>query len=472
MSRVVLITTEPVPLPGWPTTGTGLRAWSLAGALRERGHDLTLLMAEDCLEGYRAPEGCREPDRDLPDWVATFDRKASAGSEGEARIITEHGELLEKCDVVIAQHWGVVRHLPELHVPLALDLAGPHLLERRHWGSPSPELDLAEKLDALRRADFVTVCGRVQRLYFLPFLQMAGWEIETLDASMPITDFSISRASEPAPVRGDRFIFGGYLLPWQDPSAALQIVMDAMAESDKGELVFIGGAHPHADVSGGKFDAILRRLREHPRVSMLGPQPYEEFSRLLAEGGIALDLMARNTERELAVTSRTVQYLAAGLPVIYNDYSELSGAIGDAEAGWTLAPDDDKALRDIVTGLLTGTIDPGPQAEAAYRLAGDRFDPARSIDELDGFCRSPLERPGKVAARLAFEERDRRLARAEADLARTTSRLETLRGKRWVRWGLNLLSTRGVFALPIALLAIVLGAALLPIFYLNDRFGK
>ena len=43
----------------------------------------------------------------------------------------------------------VLRELGEVDCPLAIDLAGPHLLERRFWGSRDPEGDRAQTMDEL-----------------------------------------------------------------------------------------------------------------------------------------------------------------------------------------------------------------------------------------------------------------------------------------------------------------------------------
>ncbi|MBI3736085.1 hypothetical protein HY256_06195, partial [Candidatus Sumerlaeota bacterium] len=353
MSRVSIITTEPLPLEGWPTTGAGLRAWGLAQGLRSRGHEVRLFMPEDAAAGFAPPEGSKPPTKDFPEWVATISR---AKLSEDSRV--------QDCDVLVLQHWGIARELGEVHVPLAVDLAGPHLLERKLWGSPDFEKDLLEKLSALREADFATASGEDQRLYFLPFLAMAGWEISAEDP-LPVIPFSLEADPAPAPPRADRFIYGGFFLPWQDPSAALETALEEMDAAGKGELIFIGGAHPRMDVSRGKFDTLAAKLHANPRVRSFGPMAYEAYLALLREGGIALDLMKRNAERELAFTTRTVQYMACGLPVIHNNYSELAGWIQESGAGWTLDPNHGDSLRRLLRGLLKGEIDPAPRAAAA-----------------------------------------------------------------------------------------------------------
>ena len=56
---ILLVTTEPVPLPGLTATGAGLRAWALAEGLRSRGFEVEVAMAADALEGA-SDEAMRE----------------------------------------------------------------------------------------------------------------------------------------------------------------------------------------------------------------------------------------------------------------------------------------------------------------------------------------------------------------------------------------------------------------------------
>src|SRR5690606_28942268 len=107
-----------------------------------------------------------------------------------------------------------------------------------------------------------------------------------------------------------------------------------MDKAGRGRLRFYGGAHPSMDASGGRFVALYKTLQHHPRVELCGWKPFAELTAEYAEKGhVALDLMQRNPERELAYTTRTMVYLQCGLPVIYNDYSEISHLIRANDCG-------------------------------------------------------------------------------------------------------------------------------------------
>lgn len=458
MNRVLVVTTEPLPLPGRPATGAGLRAWGLAQGLRAGGLDVRLLMPRDADATFGGGE--RAPTATDPDWIVRFDRTR----------LTER-VAAENPDVIVMQHWGLMRELGEVDCPLAIDLAGPHLLERRFWGSRTPEADLSEKLDALRRADYLTAGGTRQRLYFLPFLAMAGWAMEDPDL-LPVIPFSFKAAEDIPPLRAGRLIYGGFFLPWQDPAPAIETALDVLDRSGAGELVFVGGAHPSLDVSRGRFEPLLNRLTAHPRVRTLGPMSFDDYWALLREGGVALDLMRRNAERELAFTTRTVVYLAAGLPVIHDNYSELGAAIARTGAGWSVDPDNRDGLAGLLEHLIGGRLELGSHCHAALELLRSELDWEQTVEPLALFCHQPFLRKDKTATRLAFEERDRRLTEAETELEGQQRELSTLLGKRWVRWGLALTSGRGWLRLPMALLAGLIALGLAPVFLINDALAK
>ncbi|MEN6627265.1 MAG: hypothetical protein ABFD69_13660 [Candidatus Sumerlaeia bacterium] len=458
MTRILLLTTEPVPLPGMPTSGAGLRAWGLAMGLRAAGLDVVLMAPEEALATYAG----RAQDSELGtrDFVKFFRRDRIREAVREAAP-----------DAIVLQHWGLAAELGEIDCPLATDLAGPHLLERRLWGSKNAEADLRDKLDALRRADFLTCSGERQRLYFLPFLSMAGWPIEPPEA-LPVIPFSMAPAREPAPPRPGRLIYGGYMLPWQDPTLAIETALETMDELNTGELLFVGGPHPSLDVSRGRFEALLERLDHHPRVRRIGPMPFDDYLKLLGEGGVALDLMARNAERELAFTTRTVVYLAAGLPVIHDNYSELGELIQRGGGGWAVDPGDRMTLRMHLTKILSGEYNLVARGHAALETVRDHLHWDHTAAPLAQWCRAPKFREGKMAARLAFEEQGRRVEAAERELEQTRRDLATLKGKRWVRWGLSLSSGQAWLRWPAAAVAAVIGVALIPIFWVNDRLAK
>lgn len=410
--KILVLTTEPLPLEGLVTTGAGLRAWGLARGLEAAGLTVEIAMPDDHL--------------------------AAVGPERRAHL-EEYcfsrprlGEFVRRRspDVIVMQHWGLVRELGPVECPLAIDLAGPHLLERRFWGSRSPDKDRAEKIEALRRADFVTCSGRIQRLYFLPYLDLAGFD--TADPGLcPVIPFSADPNPPPESEQREAtcFVYGGIFLPWQDPERALTTLLDTFDALGCGRLRFYGGPHPTVDVSQGRFDRLVERLQSHRAVEMHGLLGFDSLVADYCRAGVALDVMERNAERELAFPTRTIIYLWCGLAVIHSDYTELAPLIERYDAGWVVAPDDTGRLRAIVQWILRQPDIVREKGRNARRLVAERFTWDKTIEPLAAWCHQPAVRDHKHIFAFRDEARERRIVELEAQLAETRSELDRLRGK-------------------------------------------
>jgi hypothetical protein len=346
----------------------------------------------------------------------------------------EIGSLLDEVnpDVVILQHWGIAADVPELTVPLAIDLAGPHLLERLYWGETDTAGNSTEKLAALRRADFVVCSGEYQRHYFYAWLALAGFDLRS--TKIPVIPFSVPPASPAAPSCREpfSFVYGGAFLAWQDPARPIRWLLQEMDRAGKGKLYFHGGSHPMLDASGGKFAELQSTLAGHPRVQMRDMMPFDQLLTVYRGYSVALDLMARNPERELAYTTRTMVYLCCGLPVIHNDFSEIAGIVRRHECGWTVSPDDEPGFRRVVASILDGSPPLDRMAKGALAAAADHaWD--RTIDPLAEFCAAPRMRPGKTVKLLALEAQALEVGTLRAERDALRAELDTLRGKLLMR---------------------------------------
>ncbi len=387
-AKILILTTEPLPLPGLATTGAGLRAWSLGFGLRSAGlRNVTIAFAADAIRG-------KQVDLSAVPGIATFER----GRLDD--FIAEQAP-----DAVVLQHWPLFSEIRRpLPCPLAIDLAGPHLLERRLWNSANPAGDLAEKLRALAAADFVVCSGAFQRHYFLPFLIQAGHDPRA--NLCPVIPFSVSpELPQPTPGRDHAtFIYGGMFLPWQNPEMILRTTIEVLEEKDRGRLLFIGGAHPGGDVSGGRFDTLMEFLAKSPRVEMLPVMPFDKMLIQLRGAGVALDLMTRNAERELAFPTRTITYMWAGLPTIHNTFDELAEPIERGKAGWTFAEDDREGVAKLVGRLLGHREDVERRSRNAQDLIRASYTWDKTIGPLADWCRDPRVRGGKSAPVIAMPE--------------------------------------------------------------------
>jgi glycosyltransferase involved in cell wall biosynthesis len=169
-------------------------------------------------------------------------------------------------------------------------------------------------------------------------------------------------------------------------------VMTQLQQRDQGRLQFFGGKHPVYPIDTGVFEELHTRLESHPRVEVQPMVAHADLIEAYRHAHVAIDLMTRNPERELAFTTRTVEYLWCGLPVIYNNYAELSPLIREYQAGWTLDPADHGALQQAVTEVFEQPERLRAYSGNAQRLVRERLTWDRTIDPLDEFCRAPTRR--------------------------------------------------------------------------------
>jgi len=372
--RVIVVSGDVLPLPGYPTSGAGLRAWGLGQGLRAHNFDVTFAM----------PAASWRADASLP--------------PADKPLLWDHFNLESllrdaKPDAVVFQHWPCVLLRERLDVPTIIDFHGPHILERAFQKFGDVSTNLAAKIGAIRKADFYTCAGEKQKGYFLTWLLLGGIDLSQericvvpvgLEPDLPIP------SPDPNAIN---FVYGGVYLPWQNPTLALNIVAEVLTERGKGTLRLFGGRHPVIPAEVLPVPPLFAELEKHlagnPHVRFEGMRPRDELIETYRRATVAVDLMAHNYERELAFTTRTVEYMWCGLPVIYNDYADLSALIRQFDAGWALDPNDPVALRRVVEEILDDPRRARQRGQNAQRLVRERLTWDRTIKPLADFLRAP-----------------------------------------------------------------------------------
>jgi GT2 family glycosyltransferase len=380
--RVLVISSDILPYPGLPTVGSGLRAWSIGQGLASRGHEVVFSMPRAALRGREAQ---------VPPEVL--------------ELAWENHTLLAVIraaspDVVVVCNWPVLANIPTEHlgIPVVLDQHGPHYMEREYQKAGTTEENTHYKLQALGKADFFTCAGYKQLPYFHGWLERAGWSDEEREANAAAMPVSLSpNLPERSPDTETSFVYGGVFLPWQDPAAGLSAVVEALERHGRGRLYFYGGRHPVYPVDPGIYEPLLERLKQSPYVTAPGMVSHDDLIERYTRAHVAIDVMQRNPERELAFTTRTVEYLWCGLPVIYHDYAELSDYIREYEAGWTVDPQDAEALRCVLDTVFTQPDEVARRSRNAQRLMRERLSWDRTIEPLDRFVRRPRLRANALS---------------------------------------------------------------------------
>ena len=373
IKRILVVSGDILPFPGCPTTGAGLRAWGLAKGLESRGHHVIAAMPESAAQTMASIPAELSPLLYTPQELPQF--------------IARHAP-----DVVVLQHWWLANYLEASpDYPVVIDFHGPLLLETQFQANPALERLRRDKIRALHKADFFTCAGEKQRYYFFPWLMLAGCDLrDELIQAIPV---SLSPDLPAHQSEGEpSFVYGGVFLPWQDPILPLRTLIETLETRQCGILKFFGGKHPVVSVPTGKFEELRAELQRSSRARLQPMIPRDQLIQEYCRSHVAIDLMQRNAERELAFTTRTVEYLWCGLPVIYNNYAELSGYIAEYQAGWTLDPADPAGLRRVLNDMLDDPAMLETRSRNAQRLARERLTWDRTIAPLDAFCRQPRKR--------------------------------------------------------------------------------
>lgn len=386
--HVLVLATEVVPLPGFPTVGGGLRGWTLARGLEAAGLHVTLLFPEDALKAVA-------PDLD-PEAVGAAHGSTFNWGDPHAAI-RQH-----RPDVVVCCSWFLAAQLAPCPVPLAVDLAGPILLEFLYQDPGKAREAAPLKPRGLAAADFVTCAGERQRAYFYPWLTLAGFDQEALTtrvATVPISTAPAQTLGDAATPRDEpSILFAGVALPWQDPLIPLRATLEALERRGTGTLDCYLYAHPIHSRGVRWLDWLREAARERPQLRLHAERlrPYEELLTIYRRADLAFDLFARNPERELAFNTRTVDYLACGLPPLYSDYAELAGPIDRYDAGFVVDPGDPATVTATVEAALADPAGLAGRRHAARRLVDDLLTWDRTIVPLAHWCAAPTRRDRAV----------------------------------------------------------------------------
>lgn len=307
-------------------------------------------------------------------------------------------------DVLVVQHWPTVSSIDTTHLPTALDLHGPILLETMYQDNPNYDSLKRTKIEAFHKGDFFTCPAERQQFYFYPWMMLSGCDLRSTRIEVIPVSLSPDLPSFKKP-KEIRFVYGGVLLPWHNPTTGLEALVGTIEARGKGTLSVYCGKHPYVNIPPGRLQQLFDRLCSSPRVSLSGMLPREEVLDAYRHSSVAFDAMERNPERELAFTTRTVEYMWCGLPVIYQNYSALTPYIERYRAGWLVNPDDKEQITQVVEHILSHPEEIEEKGRNAQRLVRQEFNWEKTIEPLADFCEKPfkLKKSPDLIARLRGE---------------------------------------------------------------------
>ena len=341
------------------------------------------------IERAAAPEDC-------PDSWRTF-------GDGElAEVLRELNP-----QVIVLEQWALASRLGDPaeggapDVPLVIDLHGSLLLENVYRrGTTDLTMDGKTKLEALRRADLLVTPAAAQLHHFASWATLAGFD----PAELPLRLLPLATTRLAGPRSDDaptlKMVYGGARWPWIDSLVWLQTAAD-VAESHQGVRLDVFTYDPprhglpfEEDLgTWPEVDAVLKG-RARKGVKLHGRAEHASFvSFIEGDATVALDLWEPNPERMLASTTRTVEFLAAGLPVITVQGASWAEELVQSGAGWTVPPGDRAALTALLERLVAEPALIAAASSAALKLAAARADLATSGAALLSFADSPSRPP-------------------------------------------------------------------------------
>ncbi|OQY14604.1 MAG: hypothetical protein B6I30_00050 [Desulfobacteraceae bacterium 4572_187] len=380
MKRTVLLfTVDTIPWPDQNVSGGGLRAWGLGEGLKSKGHEVIYSMPRKLVEGGNFSS-------ELIDYAYQ----------------PEHlWKTIRKVvpDVIIFEQWGLATYLEKTNIPVAIDLHGSLIIENYFRKHRRLHYNIAAKIKTLAKADFIICPSQRQKNYFIPWLMLSGFQVD--EDAIAVVPVSLS-PDLPQKNRSDEltFIFSGGLWPWINPFPALEIVAEQVKGLENGRLrIFSQKPDIKKLLSKDAFGAghifNMDSIKNMDRVDIHPFIPHETLLKELQVSDVAVDIYQWNRERELAFSTRTIEFLWSGLPVIHADYSEISRYIAEYQAGWCLDPNDVESITKVVSEIRD---DPGKvqeYGENAQTLVKNHFTWDRTIDPLNNFVINPLPKSRK-----------------------------------------------------------------------------
>lgn len=377
MSKVLVFASDILPLEGLPTSGGGLRSWQLIQGLLSHGLDVDFRMPAE-----------RFLIRNFSEVVAKKYASIMWTPADQERIIAE-----SKPDVILfvnPEQNNLVRHPG---IPIVTDLHGPRILETTYNDHPDSQrvraVFISKKLAKLAEADFITCAGWRQRFYFLAFLLATGREESEIDIAYIPISLSPELPAVEKDVAARRLVYAGGFYPWQRATNPLNALEEVLREDKTGWLDIYGGSHKVSKQDEINFASCMERLQQNERVLFHGYQPRSVLLEAFSQSLAAFEVMEKNYERELAFTTRTVEFLWAGLPVIYNNYAELSEHIREYDAGWCVDASDKESVQAAVRDVLANPQKAVEKGANAQRLVRERFTWDKTIEPLARFCANP-----------------------------------------------------------------------------------
>ena len=359
-------------------TGNSVRAYYLAKGLVDHGHQVTYTYPREL-----AKFTSNEIDNSLPGIrVTNFISKKEL-----SRLIKN-----EQPDLLVVGYWELLDYLDEtIAVPIVLDVVAPRILEIMFQTEFDLDAETMHMLTLYRRADRFLVGNERQRHFLLPWLIMAGIDCR-FEIPIDIVPISSQPCQERPPKQKDslwRFVSGGVSWPWRNSEAWFDKIVTTLENEQlyKSELCLFSGKYLY----GNKGDNLSVEIEETHKKNVLRKHNLLAYGAmqqfLLHQSDIGIELADYNIEREYSQSFRIIEFMRAGLPVICNDYLEISSLIESYDAGWVVHSKDE--LPSLLQNILGDSSELERKSKNALRLIEEHFNYLQTIRPVIDYALKP-----------------------------------------------------------------------------------
>ena len=201
----------------------------------------------------------------------------------------------------------------------------------------------------------------------------AGGDVDLIPYGADVEAFAsppgVAPVRLPDGIRGPVVVVVGQLNERTDPA-----MLEAVADLDA-SLVLIGPVPPRANAGW------LEELRRRENVVWMGAQPFDALPGLLAQADVGLVPYADTPFNQASFPLKTVEYLAAGLPVVATDLAAIR---------WLDAPADHLRIERTPATFAAAVADAARAGSVSPGLVDARRDFARA-HSYDGRARAFID---------------------------------------------------------------------------------
>lgn len=381
--RIHVFASDVIPFPGCPRSAGGIRSWQIISALQKEGHQVTFSFY---LHTFLAEQVRGEIDKNLDDeniWCCN--------NHFSPDLIIEK----IKPDIAIFCNINMLCMVKKHHPDTVIigDIYGPiHIEDFLMNARASLEDDCYQLIANLRKLDYIITVSERQKYFWAAYMSIAGFSLPELDPLICPLSLEIPSITR-SPTQTMSVVFSGGFYPWQRPDRFLKAAAKYLNTINGAELHIFGGPHSGLTNAGEVTHMLEELQKNNPSVIYHGYRPVEELTEVLSHSWCALELMDRNIERELAITGRTVEFLGLGTPVIYNNYSTLSGFIEKYNAGWTVSSDTTEQLLHVLQSIQKGGLPlVQEKSDGAVKLAQNEFNSEKCNTPLIDLVKSSVKK--------------------------------------------------------------------------------